>query len=151
MLTPLVGAATWLVIGGLVLWGRSRGEAPHSVASNIALAIVVWAVAGWLVFLGVLGFVGVNAIASSLPWLVESAAMTVLAGSAGWVLGRVGAHDARVHAAPVIGAVVTGFALLLLLLNGPGAAACFGFDSGVMWVAHALGRRAQPQRTFGPA
>ena len=145
MLTPLIGAAAWLSVGGLVLFARSRGwtlefERRHPVGSTVALVIVAWSVAGWLVFAGVLGLVGVVAVSSSVPRLVRYAILATVVAVAGWTMGRFSVASARPRSG-LCAVLIVAPALLQLLVNGPGAALVATLYGCVAVVAFTTGRR----------
>jgi hypothetical protein len=126
-----VGAVAWVVVGGLVLYAKSRGwttewERKHHAASMVALTVVLWAAAGSLVLLLVLGAAVAAHSAIAVPWVVQRVLEAIAVAAAGVMAGRLDSLTAA--RAP--------------FLKGAGALPWAAALGGVALVAFAIGGRS---------
>jgi hypothetical protein len=154
VLEPVVGAAAWVVIGGLVLYAKSRGwtaewEREHRAVSTVALAVVLWAAVGSLVFVIALGVAAAAPVAVSVPWVVRRAFAVIAVAMAGVIAGRLdsltvarrapdGRSWLRVYAALIVAVVV-----LQWLLKGASALPWAATLGAIALIAFAIGTRWQ--------
>ena len=159
VLTPLLGAVGSVMIGGLVLYAKSRGwtaewEREHLVVSNVALMIMIWSAAASLVFLCVLGLFGVTLVAPSIPWVLRRALEVAVVGAAGIAIGRLDsfvvtrrALERRSRRLRFFAPLMVAFVGLQWLLRGASAVPWAASVAGIALLGVAIGRHSQ----HGPA
>jgi hypothetical protein len=118
--TPVLGAVGWLVVGGLMLYAKSRGrtaafEREHPALSAVAFAVVAWAAAGSLVLLVVVAAVVAGPVVPVVLWRgLGAAAFAALGFATGRHASVVTARrplDGRTRVRSLVAVIAIGLAL----------------------------------------